>query len=159
MPPDGAAVYSLDTSALLSAWWRTYPPDLFPTLWDNIDGLVQSGVVIASEEVLEELKKQDDEVLAWANQRASMFVAIDEQVQQVVGTILQSYPRLIDNRTNRSGADPFIIALAAVKGCTVLTDERPTGSQTRPKIPDVCSGMGILCINLVECIREQGWRI
>jgi hypothetical protein len=159
VPPDEVTRYSLDTSVLLNAWWRTYPPDLFPTLWDNIGRLVDNGILIASEEVLEELKKQDDEVLAWANQRARMFVPIDDQVQQVVSTILQSYPRLIDNRSNRSGADPFIIGLAVVEGCTVITEERATGNPLRPKIPDVCSGMGVRCIGLVELIREQDWRM
>jgi len=159
VPPDEVTRYSLDTSVLLNAWWRTYPPDLFPTLWDNMDRLVDNGILIASEEVLEELKKQDDEVLAWANQRARMFVPIDDQVQQVVSTILQSYPRLIDNRSNRSGADPFIIGLAVVEGCTVITEERATGNRLRPKIPDVCSGMGVRCIGLVELIREQDWRM
>jgi hypothetical protein len=157
--PDRPVRYSLDTSALLNAWRRAYPPDLFPTLWDNIDGLVANGTVIATEEVLIELGKKDDEVYAWAKQRAEMFVPIDGQVQQLVSAILQSYPRLIDNRTNRSGADPFVIALAIVESCTVVTNEHATGNQAKPNIPDVCSGMGIRCISLVELIREQNWRI
>ncbi len=151
--------YSMDTSALLNPWQRDYPPDLFPTLWDSLDRLVTGGVVIASEEVLVELQKKDDEVYAWANQRQPMFVPIDGQVQQVVREILREYPRLIDNRTNRSGADPFVIALAVTEQCSVVTGERPTGSLTRPKIPDVCGAMGVRCLRVVEFIREQNWRM
>lgn len=158
MPPDEIVRYSVDTSVLLNAWWRSYPPDLFPTLWQNVDELVTAGVLVASEEVLVELEKKDDEVYGWAKERPAMFIPIDTQVQEVVATILESYPRLIDNRPNRSGADPFVIALAAVHGYTVLTQEG-SGSQTRPRIPDVCAARGIRCISLVDCIREQGWRI
>ena len=151
--------YSVDTSVLLNAWWRNYPPDLFPTLWRNIESLADNGVMLASEEVLVELQKKDDEVHAWATARAQMFVPIDDEIQQLVGTILERYPRLIDNRPSRGGADPFVIALAAARGYTVLTDERATGNESKPKIPDVCTGMGIAWTNLVGCIREQGWQI
>lgn len=160
MPPDQSVRYSLDTSALLNAWQRNYPPDVFPTLWDNLDGLINDGILIATEEVLVELeKKEGDAVHNWAKQRPAMFVPIDGQIQQVVSTILQNYPRLIDNRTNRSGADPFVVALAVVEGCTVVTGERPSGNPARPKIPDVCDGMGVRCIGMVDLIREQSWRL
>lgn len=160
MPPDQPVRYSLDTSALLNAWQRNYPPDLFPTLWQNLDGLIASGVLIASEEVLIELeKKEGDAVHQWARQRSSMFVPIDGQVQQVVSTILQRYPRLIDNRTSRSGADPFVIGLAIIERCTVVTAERPSGNPVKPKIPDVCSGMDVRWIGLIDLIREQNWRL
>jgi hypothetical protein len=157
MSPDVPGRYSLDTSAILNAWQRNYPPDLFPTLWRNIEGLIDAGVLIASEEVLVELEKKDDEVHAWAKQRPQMFVPIDGQVQQIVTTILRDHPRLIDNRTNRSGADPFVIALAASVGCVVITGERPSGNRTKPKIPDVCQAMDIRCIGIVEFIRDQNW--
>jgi hypothetical protein len=159
VPPDRPIKYSLDTSALLSAWRRNYPPDLFTTLWDKVDALITSQVLIASEEVLVELEKKDDEVHAWAKSRQMMFVPIDGQVQQIVRDILRDYPRLIDNRTNRSGADPFVIALAMTEGCTVLTGERESGNMARPKIPDVCAAMGVRCISMVDLIREQNWRM
>lgn len=160
MPPEQLVRYSLDTSALLNAWQRNYPPDVFPTLWQNLDGLVSNGILIATEEVLVELeKKAGNAVHNWAKQRSAMFVPIDGQIQQVVSTILQNYPRLIDNRTNRSGADPFVIALAVIERCTVLTGERPSGNPAKPKIPDVCAGMGVRCIGMVDLIREQNWRV
>lgn len=159
MPPNPGVTYSLDTSVLLTAWWRTYPPDLFPTLWDNLDGLFASGHLLASEEVLVELEKKDDEVYGWAKQRSGMFVPIDDAVQQAVSSIMQAHPRLIDNRPERSGADPFVIGFASVNGYTVLTEEHATGSATRPNIPDVCSALEVPWTNLVGCIREQGWKI
>ena len=151
--------YSVDTSVLLNGWRRNYPPDVFPTLWRNIEALADSGIFLASEEVLVELEKKDDEVYAWAKQHPGMFVQIDDDIQQIVTTILARFPRLIDNRPTRGGADPFVIALAAARGYTVLTDEHSTGNDDKPHIPDVCAGISVACTNLVGCIREQGWRI
>ena len=38
--------YVLDTSALIGAWVRTYPPEHFPNFWDNLDVMAQSGRVL-----------------------------------------------------------------------------------------------------------------
>lgn len=79
-----------------------------------------------------------------------------DAVQQAVTAILAAYPNLINPHSGRSGADPFVIALADVNGCAVVTEERPR-SWINPKIPDVCAALGVRCINFLEVIREQGW--
>jgi hypothetical protein len=33
--------YSLDTSAILEAWRRRYPPDVFPVVWRRIEDLIR----------------------------------------------------------------------------------------------------------------------
>lgn len=149
--------YSIDTSAILDGWRRYYPPDVFPQVWSKIDELIDSGVLIATEEVLSELDKKDDEVYKWAKEHSSMFIPIDAAIQIEVSGILRAHKKLIDDRKNRSGADPFVIALARIKNCTVLTGERPSNSNNRPHIPDVCSALGIRWVNMLEMFREQGW--
>lgn len=149
--------YSFDTSAFLNPWNRDYPPDIFGSLWEGFDDLIQSGRLLATEEVLEELRRKDDEMYRWALDRRQMFVPLHGLIQQAVIGILAEYPRLIDNRRNRSGADPFVIALAQVEDCTVVTCETRTNSLIRPHIPDVCDALNIRCIDVVGLIREQGW--
>jgi hypothetical protein len=81
--------YSIDTSAILDAWRRRYPPDVFPAVWERFDEAIDAGDLGASEEVLLEIEKRDDEVHAWAKARkAKMFVPIDEEQQQRVRSIL-----------------------------------------------------------------------
>lgn len=150
-------IYSIDTSAILDGWRRYYPPDVFPNIWTQIDNLIEKKILLATEEVLVELEKQDDEVYEWALQRKDMFVPIDEQIQSAVSIILAKYQKLIDQRTNRSGADPFVIGLAMIKEGAVITGERPTHSEKRPHIPDVCDGMGVRWLNLLQLFREQKW--
>ena len=150
--------YSIDTSAILDGWRRYYPPDVLPDVWTGFDDLIKKGHLVASEEVLVELQKRDDEVHKWAKKRKKMFVAIDDPIQQAVSSILGAHEKLVDTRKNRSAADPFVIGLALVHGCTVVTGERATGSADRPNIPDVCTALGIRSIGLLELFREQGWR-
>lgn len=149
--------YSIDTSAILDGWVRYYPPEQFPGLWSRLEDLIRDGDLRASEEVLRELQKRDDAVHAWADEQDGLFVPIDDSVQDAVSEILADHPKLIDTRTNRSAADPFVIALAKTSSCTVITGEGPSGSQKRPHIPDVCKAIGVPWIRLVDLIRIEGW--
>jgi hypothetical protein len=136
---------------------KILPPSSFPGLWIRIEELIQQGDLRATEEVLHELEKRDDEVLEWAKAQDGFFVLIDQPIQTEVASVLSGFPQLIDTRQNRSAADPFVIALAKVEGCAVVTGEGPTGSDKRPHIPDVCRAMGIKTLRLLDLIVEEGW--
>ena len=149
--------YSIDSSAIIEAWQRVYPIDIFAGFWERLGQAASGGEVAIAEEVHTELQKKDDQVLKWVNQYPEMVVPIDIITQTAVREILASYPRLIDNRRNRSGGDPWVIAVAMVNGLTVVTYERHTGSLAKPNIPDVCDAIGIECIDVVGLIRAEGW--
>ena len=152
-------IYCIDTSSLIHAWKEAYPPKHFPPVWECLDGLIGSGNLISSEEVFEELKKRDDALLEWAKVRKQIFLPLDEEIQSVGIEILKTYKRLTDTRAGKYAADPWVIATAKVKDCKVITNEHPTGSYPKVKIPDVCNRMSIVCVNFLELIQEQGWVI
>ena len=149
--------YSIDTSAFLHAFVRNYPPDIFPSLWNHIECAIENEIICATEEVFVELEKKDDDAFRWAANHRSMFIDIDEVIQEEVIRILDTFPRLVDTRKHRSSADPFVIALASILRCTVVTEEQQTGNSIKPKIPDVCNKLGIRCIKTLDMIREQRW--
>ncbi len=149
--------YSLDTSAILDGWNRHYPPDVFPSLWDKLDELIDKGEIRAVDEVLHELRRKDDAVYKWAKQRTHLFLPLDEDIQKAAADILGKFQELVNDRKGRSSCDPFVIALAKVNGCVVITGESRTNKIKSPKIPDVCYGIGIKAIRLLDLIREQGW--
>lgn len=153
----GSDIYSIDTSALLDAWVRWYPPDLFPKLWENIETLISEQRIFATEEVLVELEKKDDEIFKWAKKQ-KMFYPLTTEIQTFVSQILTKYPRLVDSRRERSQADPFVIALAKHKNCVVITGEKNFGTEDRPRIPIVCKEFEIKSISIVQLIRSEGWR-
>jgi len=151
--------YCIDTSAPLDAWVRWYPPEVFRSLWRNVEALVAEGRLISSDEVLQELeRKEGDSLHEWAVSRRAVFLQLDDEVQACAAEIMRGYPRLVDGRTGKSYADPWVIATARVNQCVVVTGEKPTGSLDRPKIPDVCRDLKLRCIGFVELIRQEGWR-
>src|SRR5438477_12172340 len=106
-------VYSIDSSALIHAWRRVYRPKNFGFVWDGFDSLIKDKRLCASIEVYNELLKKDDELFAWCKERKEdLFLEIDDDIQEIVKEILLDHPRLVDTVKGRSGADPFVIALA-----------------------------------------------
>lgn len=150
--------YCIDTSALLDGWVRWYPPDTFRTLWDNIEDLIDKGIIVAPEEVLTELAKKDDDVHRWAKKNKTMFLLPVEDIQLATAEVLSRYPRLVDSRKDRSQADPFVIAVARVHNLAVITEEKRPGTEDRPTIPIVCAHFGIKYMRLLDMIRDQGWK-
>lgn len=150
--------FSLDTSGILDAWVRNYPPDVFPAIWSNMDAAAERGDIFVVDEVVRELERKDDDVLKWVKKHDSMIVRIDAEIQRYVVEIMSSHTRLVDSKKNRSGADPWVIALARAKSLTVVTAEKATGSPAKPKIPDVCKDLGIVSVSVIGFFRRQGWR-
>jgi hypothetical protein len=150
--------YCVDTSFLLDAWRRKYPPDHFPPFWEYLNSLISNGDMKAPEEVFYDLEKKDDEVLAWAkDQKKALFVPIDYETQQEVSAILARFEFLVNQRTGRSSSDPWVIALAKLNSSTVITNEGLSTNQNpqKPKIPDVCVSLSIRYIDTLKFIKEE----
>lgn len=149
--------YVLDTSALIGAWQRKYPPDVFPSLWDNLDRLGRNGELFVPEEVMGELARQDDELHAWVSDRAEQLVVVSSRaVFLSVRAILHDHPKLTMPGAGRGKADPFVIAEAQARGCPVVTEERG-GSEAKPRIPYVCRSLGIECMEFLDVIKAEQW--
>ena len=149
--------YSLDSSGILDLF-RIYPPDVFPTIWTQMESAARDGIIFAIDEVYRELEKKDDAAFQWLKARRAMIVALDTEIQQRVAAILTAHPRLVDTRKNRSSGDPFVIGLAQARGLKVVTGERASGVIAKPNIPDVCAALGIDCINVLSMFRNEGWK-
>jgi len=87
-----------------------------------------------------------------------LVVPTDAGVASAVQRILIDHERLVMNMKGRNRADPFVIALAQLKGAVVLTGEGSDGTANRPKIPYICQEIGLPCCRFLEMIRLEGWR-
>ena len=124
-----------------------------------MEAAVTAGNIFVIDEVVRELERKDDGIFKWVKAHESMIVAIDEGVQRRLAGIMSKHGRLVDSRKNRSGCDPWVIALAQERGLTVVTAEKPSRSLERPKIPDVCQDLGVPCIEIIDLFRQQGWKV
>jgi hypothetical protein len=154
------ARYSLDTSALITAWVRNYPPDVFGPVWEHMDTLIHDGVIIASLEVLNELEKQDDDLFHWCKARADgFFIDLVEELQDAVTALVAKYPKLV--ATGRNKADPFVIALATLANPTpliIVTEEGQfTGSAKKPNIPFICNNEKLTSQPLITVLRDTAF--
>ena len=142
----------------MDGWRRYYPPDVFPSLWERIDGLAVDGEVFVADQVRLELRVKDDDLYEWVNDRRDRLCRpLTDDIQASIEEILVLYPDLVDPRALRDFADPFVIAAARVTGAIVVTGEKATRPPERPKIPNVCDGLGTECLNILDFIRRQRW--
>jgi hypothetical protein len=114
-------------------------------------------MLTAPQEVFDEISSIDDELIRWARQNRSLFEALDPSQLNEVRNIERDFPSLVDPYKQTPDADPFIVALAKIKGWAVITSEK-LGTPDHPKIPDVCRRYSVRCLSLIEFFREMGWR-
>lgn len=136
---------------------RYYPPDVFPSLWKQFEGLFEDGILVSHEEVLREISRKSDELAAWGEEWAQYFVSFDEQQERVLIDILTRFERLVMTGKTQNAADPFLIALASTTNTILITEEKP-GSQAKPKIPDVCAELNIPTMPVLEMFRRERFR-
>ena len=153
-------IYSIDASALIHGWHRAYPPGNFPPVWEKLGQLIANGHLLMCEDALIELERKDDDLYKWCKGRPGLVVEVDDAIQNKMTYLMGTYPKLVDTAKNKSGADPFVIALAMAHNptLTVITEEKG-GTQQKPKIPYVCNQEGIRQIDLLQLIRDLNWVI
>jgi len=149
-------LYSIDTSALIHAWKFPYKPAIFPCFWEEMEKLIQVGKLAAVDEVKEEILAVDDDLCRWIKQRDGLFVPRERALQEKLNIIQARFPKIIDPNDPKPQADVFVIALAMLNDCKVVSQEKG-GSEENPKIPFVCRHYDIECIDLYDFVAEQDW--
>lgn len=150
-------LYSFDTSSLLNGRRDLLPPVTFPTLWQNVEAMIASGSIRSVDLVRDELSARADDVHEWAKTQDGLFLPLSEDVQRAVREVLKQHQKLVGIGSGRSGADPFVVALALVHGGVVVTEETLSRNLSKPKIPDVCQSMEVQWLNLMGFVQQQGW--
>ena len=159
--------YVIDSCSLIELN-RKYPIDIFPSVWQKIESLIDSGFLVSPKEVLKEIEKGDDNLKEWAKKQTKLFKNLTARQIQIVQEILAKYPRWLNEDSMMPIADPFVIALAiemeqdpqktlieTIKKRIVVSEERMSGKKT--KVPYVSHQYGIECIFLIDMFRNEGW--
>lgn len=138
------------------------PMDLWPTFWQRMKEIINSGKVFSSITVKEEIDRGNDEITSWlkVNAPKNFYLPIDDEVI-VKYAYLQNWARqnslyspkaLLDFSTV---ADAYVIATAAAKSVTIVTNEKSAPLSKRSvKIPDVCIAIGVSYCDLNTALRS-----
>jgi hypothetical protein len=151
-------MYVIDTNVFISL--GLYYPKRFPTVWERIDSLAESGGLVSVREVRHELENNcsSEHVLNWVEQHRHVFHIPSNDECQIVSEIFKKnqYLGFVKRNNILKGmpvADPFIIAAAKAKGFCVVTQEsnKPKGA----RIPTACLEFNVDCIDLEGFLERE----
>ncbi|MGI9346350.1 MAG: DUF4411 family protein [Gammaproteobacteria bacterium] len=168
-------MYLLDTGAFITPSNMWYGLDFCSGFWDWLVVENTRGLVISIQQVREEINKEDTDqqqaLLQWV--KGSGRVLFEQARYQSsdlgrVGTWVrqaQPYNEGAKNGWLADNADPSLVAeaLARAESQIVIVSTEVTGnpksaaagSQKQVKIPDVCDGLDIPCIQPWEMLRRE----
>lgn len=153
--------YSLDTSVIIDAW-RRYPIYNFPAVWKKLESLARDGQIKISVVVMAEIKESygtKHDVRQWFKERESIFIRkLDDAFQQETKRLINTYNNF-GLSTGKNEADPYVVALAIIEDCDVVTHEKPSNDMNGPKIPDICREEEITYISFTDIIVNENWVI
>lgn len=159
--------YVMDTNVFITAHRQMYPFDVAPSFWEQLIDKASDKMIII-EQVENELLKGEDLLTNWYSLQVSNFTILKIPDQEVI----EAYRKIINsvNETERytqsakdefaSIADSWLCAYALGYGSTIVTFETyQAGVKNRVKIPNVCKEFDIRYIDLLQFMREIGFRL
>lgn len=146
--------YIIDTCSILSQKFdEPHRRNVYSTLWDRIDQLVQEQSIVTCSEIRDEV--EDDDLRLWLVQKQCVVLDIDDDIQRCVARIVTEHPELIDFKNAKSSGDAFLIATAMKYNLSVITEERKASPR---RIPFICQAYGIQSYNITELAEKEGWK-
>lgn len=141
------------------------PRDIFPSFWDNFGKLFESGDLVLHQTVSDELSRHKDFILPWLKGLKGVQVlapsqkTLDCYLDVCSWADKQNYTKeALREFKATTRADAWLCAEAWASDMTLVTYETHSNSLKKVKIPDVCSGLGIRCMDGYEFMRAKGFK-
>ena len=151
-------MYVFDTNVFISL--GTYYPRRFPTIWQRIDSLADSGKLISVRETRRELDTYCpfEHILDWVDRHRQVFHTPTNKECEFVSELFKKpeYLGFVKRHNILKGlpvADPFIIASANFNNFCVVTQESEKAKGAR--IPTACKDFGVPCIDLEGFLERE----
>ena len=159
--------YLLDSDVLIRASREYYAFDLAPAFWETLARHADSGTVGSIDQVCDELKRGKDDLAEWARTRFSRaFRSTDEAdviaAYRGVMAWVTAQPQYLPAAVSgfAGAADGWLVAFAAARGCTIVTNELSSrDSKRKVKLPDVCEAFGVQYMDTFAMLRKLAIRL
>ena len=154
--------YILDSDVFIAAKNQYYGLDFAPAFWKFLIRENDEGRIFSVEKVRNELEAGNDELCVWSMGRGNEFFLPSadnvtnarERVADWVRAPEQRYtPEAVANFLDV--ADLHLISYALALNYSVVTLEKAANTQMKVKIPNVCNGLNIECIDTFQMLRRE----
>lgn len=153
------SMYVIDANVFISL--GLYYPKRFPTIWERVNTLADSGNLVSVKEVRRELETicSSEHVLDWVKQYRHIFHIATNEECKIVSQIFKKpqYIGLVRRQNILKGtpvADPFIIAAAKIRNFCVVTQESDKKAKGA-RIPNACKDFDVDCIDLEDFLERE----
>ncbi len=163
-------IYCPDTSALITMQ-RYYPLRMLPDLWKHLEELFLKSRITSHEFVYDEIVPTDkktvkDDLATLISKHKVNFKSISKRQAQLVPEIVTLFPHLIDPRSKKDQADPWIVAMVVEMMEEVNMFEKDSdfvivsteSEKSSNKIPAVCKHYRVRHMNLFEFFEDNDWQ-
>lgn len=156
--------YLLDANVFITASRSYYAFDLVPAFWNAMVQQANIGQIKSIDRVRDEISRGDDELSVWANgEFHHAFASTNDS------DVLTQYAEIMKWSQRQSqyslaakaefaraeNADPWLVAYALVKGCTVVTHEvGDTNIKRKIPIPNVCDAFEVDYTDTYHMLRS-----
>src|SRR5713101_6163291 len=100
-------IYCIDASSLIKLK-QDFRRNVFTSLWDKLEKLIQEDRLIAANEVVEEIKK-DDILGPWARKNKKVFRKLDQKQVELAAEVAGKFPELAKPGRFGPAADTFVV--------------------------------------------------
>lgn len=152
---ENKSIYVLDTNILFnfSVWM---PISLNKSFWDKLEDALKKKEWVLLDVVVAEIK-YDDELKKWCEEqnKGGRVTAISDE-DRSRGVAINNEYKMIDEATQKSTVDTYLIAFAERNGNAVFSRESPRKTETDLyKIPDVCQKLKVKNIKRPKIFYER----
>ena len=152
--------YLIDTNVFIRASRQHYGFEFCPAFWDWLKRMNTNRKIYSVRAVYKELEPGDDNLTEWAKMcRVPFFIDPDLETLAQYEHIKQW---LCDNSYEHGAineffavADSELVASAMCRQWTVVTHEVLSDTKKKVKIPDICNGLGVKCIDPFLMLRDE----
>lgn len=160
--------YWLDSDVLVFAKDNIAPLGYteFAGFWELITRNMESGIIKITKRNFQEItegRATEDDLAKWLKLRKGPGIGVSpsKEVQAFaskIGDYVYTNPQFYERHRTRfsKGADPWLVAQAAIEGGTVVTREISQPECHAPKIPDLCIYFGVKIITLIDLMKILG---
>jgi hypothetical protein len=158
----GTDLYIIDANVMIEAA-NVYSFEVVPGFWAWLTEQCERRTIRSASLVKDEVDFPP-ELVEWIKLRDDEGFLIDVSVDDVQAKLREISDWVIAQDFGPEhvakfldGADPWIIAVASVRGAVVVTQEKSVGPTSKKiKIPNVCQSFDVRCINTFELLRDLG---